>query len=218
MITFKKTAVIGKLLVTFVTVSALTAISSAVLAQGGTASGPVTEHEVEAGPIVFIGDPNNPGSPMPIDADPNGPPWVKGFFDPKAWAAGNVTVDVVESIENVGTEAWSDWHEHIIGDPASATAPSFWSNVVDLKVNGTSMTSFTVAGLGTKDLTLDDFSPLVQPGDILTIEKQVDVFNTAGEVDAALVRMFQYPSIAIPEPATCLLMLIGLSVTAFRRT
>ncbi len=191
-------------------------ITSTAFAQG-TASGPSTVHEVEAGPIVFIGDPNNPGSPMPIDADPNGLPWVKGFFDPNAFAAGNVTVDVIETIENVGTEAWSDWHEEIIGDPLSANGMSFWSAVVDLKVNGIPMTSFTVSALGSKILTLDNFSPLVLPGDVLEIHKQVDVFNVAGETQAPLVRMFQYPSIAIPEPATCLLMVLGLTVAILRR-
>ena len=196
---------------------ALFAMGNSAWAQG-TASGPSTTHEVESGPIVIIGDPSNPGSPMPIDADPNGLPWVKGFFDPKAWAAGDVTVDVIETIENVGTEAWSDWHEEIIGDPASATSPSFWSNVVDLKVNGIPMTSFTVLGLGTKVLTLDNFSPLVQPGDVLEIHKQVDVFNTAGETQAPLVRMFQYPSIAIPEPASLALVAAsGLALIGWRR-
>lgn len=195
----------------------LSAMGNTASAQGGTANGPFTVHEVEAGPIVNIGDPNNPGDPMPIDADPNGLPWTKGFFDPIAWAAGNVTVDVIETIRNVGTEAWSDWHEEIIGDPLSANGASFWSNVVDLKVNGTSMTSFTTVGVGSKILTLDNFSPLVLPGDVLEIHKQVDVFNLAGDTQAPLVRMFQYPSIAIPEPATCLLMVLGLTAAVLRR-
>jgi hypothetical protein len=186
------------------------AMCNSAMAQG-TASGPSTTHEVESGPIVLIGDPNNPGSPMPIDADPNGLPWVKGFFDPKAWAAGNVTVDIIETIENVGTESWSDWHEEIIGDPASANGASFWSSVVDLKVNGIPMTSFTVLGLGTKVLTLDNFVPLVQPGDVLEIHKQVEVFNVAGETQAPLVRMFQYPSIAIPEPGSFALLALAVA-------
>ncbi len=180
-------------------------ITSTALAQG-TATGPSTEHDIDVGPIVLIGDPNNP---MPIDADPNGLPWVKGFFDPNAFAAGNVTVDVIETIENVGTEAWSDWHEVIIGDPLSANGMSFWSAVVDLKVNGIPMTSFTVSALGSKILTLDNFSPLVLPGDVLEIHKQVDVFNTAGETQAPLVRMFQYPSIAIPEPGSLALVAVS---------
>ena len=43
-------------------------ITSTALAQG-TATGPSTEHDIDVGPIVLIGDPNNP---MSIDADPNG--------------------------------------------------------------------------------------------------------------------------------------------------
>jgi len=205
---FMQNTLLSRWILTPMLTAALFTVCNFALAQG-TASGPSTTHEVESGPIVLIGDPNNPGSPMPIDADPNGLPWVKGFFDPKAWAAGNVTVDVIETIENVGAEAWSDWHEQIIGDPLSANGMSFWSNVVDLKVNGASMASFTVVGLGTKVLTLDNFSPLVQPGDVLEIHKQVDVFNVAGETQAPLVRMFQYPSIAIPEPGS--LALVAMS-------
>jgi PEP-CTERM motif len=215
----RRNASFSRLIVNSVIAAALFTICNSALAQG-TASGPSTTHEVESGPIVLIGDPNNPGSPMPIDADPNGLPWTKGFFDPKAWAAGNVTVDVIETIENVGTESWSDWHEVIIGDPLSANGMSFWSNVLDLKVNGTSMTSFTVVGLGSKVLTLDNFSPLVQPGDVLEIHKQIEVFNVAGETQAPLVRMFQYPSIAVPEPSGVLLLgstLMGLATRRRRK-
>lgn len=203
-------ASLSRLILTPVLAVALFAMCNTALAQG-TATGPSTEHDIVAGPIVLIGDPNNP---MPIDLDSNGPPWVKGFFDPKGLAAGNVTVDIIETIENVGTESWADWHEHIIGDPASATSPSFWSSVVSLEINGNPIT-FIATGIGTKDLELDTFSQPVLPGDILTIHKQVDVFNTAGETQAPLVRMLEYPT-PIPEPgslalaAVSSLVLIGM--------
>lgn len=184
--------------------TALFTVANSALAQG-TATGPSTEHEVMPGPMVLIGTDLDP---IPIDLDPLGPPWFKGFFDPKGNAAGDVTVDIIETIENVGTETWGDWHEHIIGDPASATAPSYWSAVVGLEVNGSPIL-FSAIGVGTKDLWLDDFSMPVEPGDILTIYKQVDVFNTAGETDAPLVRMFEFPT-PVPEPSSILLAAMSL--------
>ncbi len=194
---------LSKVVLPFVLAVALFVLCSTVCAQG-TESGPSTIHDVVSGPVVYIGDGANP---MPIDLDPTGPAWTKGLFDPNGLAAGNVTVDIFETIQNVGTEPWSDWHEHIIGDPISANGSSFWSNVVSLEVNGNPIL-FNVTGLGTKDLTLDQFSPLVQFGDIFTIHKQVDVFNLAGETSAPLIRMQEYPT-SIPEPTTIVLLLTG---------
>jgi len=203
---------VSSLTLTFVFAVSLFSTCNTALAQG-TALGPFTDHDIVAGPAVLIG---SAGSPMPIDLDPAGQPWTKGFFDPNGFGAGNVTVDVIETIENVGTESWDDWHEHIIGDPQSATAPSFWSAVLSLEINGNPIT-FIPTGVGTKNLWLDQFSQPVQPGDILTIHKQVDVFNTAGDTQAPLVRMEEYPT-PVPEPATCLLMVLGLAVVALRRS
>jgi len=199
-------------LLTSISVVALFTLSNSVLAQG-TATGPATSHDIDTGPIVLIG---SAGSPMPIDLDPTGQPWTKGFFDPKILAAGDITVDIIETIQNVGTESWGDWHEHIIGDPASATFPSFWSSVVSIQINGSPIT-FIATGIGTKDLWLDTFSQPVLPGDILTIHKQVDVFNnTAGADGFPLIRLQEYPT-PIPEPGSLALVAVGSLVLMVMR-
>lgn len=206
------TTVIPRRILTATLAVALFTACNSALAQG-VAGDPATTHDIETGPVVLIGDPNNP---MPIDLDPNAQPWAKSFFDPQMLAAGDITVDIIETIENVGTEAWGDWHEHIIGDPASATSPSFWSSVVSLQINGSPIT-FVATGIGTKDLGLDTFSQPVLPGDILTIHKQVDVFNnTAGADGFPLVRMQEYPTPAVPEPASFVLVAMS-SLTLLAR-
>lgn len=180
----------------------------------GVAGGPFTAHDVEPGPVALVG---SPGSPIPIDLDPTAPPWTKGFFDPNMLGAGDATIDLIETIQNVGTESWADWHEHILGDPASASAPSFWSGVVSVEINSVPI-SFVATGIGTKDLWLDTFSQPVLPGDILTIHKQVDVFsNTAGADGFPLIRMQQFPTPVIPEPTTLALISAGSIMLLLRK-
>jgi len=74
-----------------------------LLAQG-TATGPFTMHDIIAGPQVIIGD---AAAPVPIDLDPNGPPWFKSIMDPNGLTTGGTTVDIYETIVNVGTEPWT---------------------------------------------------------------------------------------------------------------
>ncbi len=193
-----------KPILTSILTVALFAMGNSALAQG-VAGDPATAHDIDIGPAVLIG---SAASPMPIDLDPTAQPWTKSFFDPKALVAGNVTVDIIETIQNVGTESWADWHEHIIGDPASATAPSFWSSVVSLQINGSPIT-FIATGIGTKDLWLDTFSQPVLPSDILTIHKQVDVFNGPGLGSAPLIRLQEFPSPVIPEPGSLSLVVVS---------
>ncbi len=189
-------------------------ICNTALAQG-TATGPFTVSAVGPGLIVLVGD---AGSPIPIDLDPTGPPWSKSFFDDSGFTTGGGTLNIIETILNVGTEAWGDWHAEILGDPASASAPSFWSSVTSMEVNGSPIT-FTTVGVSTKEIWLDDFSMPVLPGDILTINKQIDVFsNTAGINMVPLVRLQQFPTpFLIPEPSACLLLAIGCTGLACSR-
>ncbi len=181
-----------------------------VFAQG-TASGPATSHPVQPGPIVLVGDPNNP---QPIDLDPNGPPWSKGIFDPNIILATGGPLDIVETIVNVGTEAWGDWHEEILAPPAGLP-PAIWNSVTSMEVNGNPIT-FSTMGLGTQELWLDNFSQPVLPGDVLVIRKQAEVFpNSAGATGTPLIRMIEFPT-PVPEPTTLLLGLVGLGVMMTR--
>jgi hypothetical protein len=145
---------------------------------------------------VFIG---NAASPIPVDLDPLGPPWNKSIGDPNNNVVGIATIDIFETLVNVGTEAWTDWHEFMLPPPVGLTPPH-WTSVVDLTVNGNPI-SFTATGLGTGSLDLFNFSQSVLPGDIFGIHKKalVDGSITA---NGAFLRIQEYPT-TVPEP-TCL--------------
>lgn len=170
----------------------------------GTANGPVTQHDIDPGPIVFIGDAANP---IKIDLDPLGPPWTKEIFDPNGLLANGGLLDIVETIINAGTESWFDWHEHILPN-ANGVVPGVWTSV-KMSINGNPIV-FNDLGLNTPNLWLDNFSQPVLPGDILTINKQVDVFPTSGGIPGTPVLVIEeYPT---PEPASAALMALGLTM------
>ena len=167
----------------------------------GTATSPFTAAEVEPGPIVFIGSPTDP---IPIDLDPFGGPWSKSITDPNNLITVPTLLPMVETIINVGTEPWLDWHEHILPNAAGVTSPSTWFSV-KLSVNGVPI-GFSSAGLGTQDLWLDTFSQPVLPGDILTIEKEVEAFPLSAGTGGPILRLQEYPT---PEPASAALIATG---------
>jgi hypothetical protein len=177
----------------------------------GVAGGLVTNHILQPGPQVIIG---TPATPIPIDLDPTGPAWFKNVGDPQFNAPGPSIVTLIETIQNVGTEAWGDWHEHLFPAPAGLP-PHFWTNVVGLSVNGNPI-GFTANGLGGQTLDLFNFSQPVQPGDIFTIQKQLQVAGTAG-VSGAFLRIQQWPTPAVPEPSAIVLALGGLAAGLLRR-
>ena len=188
---------------------ALWAISTTALAQG-VAGSPFTIHTVDPGPQVVIGVP----APMPIDLDPLGGPWLKNIGDPDFNAAGPSTVDLFESMENVGTEAWGDWHEHLLPSP-SGLPDHVWDSVVSVTINGNPIT-YTATGFGTQTLDLFNFSQPVLPGDIFSIHKR---FNTVGSggVSGAFVRLQQYPTPAVPEPTSFTLLALAMGGVVCRR-
>jgi hypothetical protein len=199
-------------IVTFVVSVTLCAAGTASFAQG-VAGGLFTNHSVDPGPVVNIG---NAAMPIPIDLDPLGPPWNKSIGDPNNFVVGVKPVDIVESIVNVGTEAWGDWHEILLPPPAGLP-PSTWINVFSLTVNGTPI-GFTAAGLGTQVLTLNGFSQPVLPGDIFGIHKQVLVDGAIDANGGPLIRMQQYPTPWVPEPMSMALAAIGgLALSLMRR-
>ncbi len=188
---------------------ALFTMCSSAFAQG-TATGPFTLHTIDPGPIVLIGDPVNP---IPIDLDPNGPPWLKSITDPNFVVndpAGEL-LSMVETIQNVGTEPWLDWHEHILPNAVGVTSSTWFS--VKLSING-SLIGFTPTGLGTADLWLDNFSQQVLPGDILLIEKEVVVFPVPAPGTGPILRIQEYPT---PEPASAALLGLGSLLVLGRR-
>lgn len=175
----------------------------------GTANGPFTQHNVDPGPIVFIGDAANP---IPIDLDPLGPPWTKDIFDPNGLHPNGGPLDINELILNVGTEPWFDWHEHILPD-FTGVIPGVWI-AVQLTVNGNPI-GFNVIGLNTPDLWLDTFSQPVMPGDVLNIRKVADVFPSGPSFPGQpLLTIQEYPT---PEPASAALIGMGSLVLMTKR-
>ena len=182
-------------------------VTSGTAQAQGTANGPNTAHNVDPGPIVLIG---NPVNPFPIDLDPLGPPWTKTIFDPNFLTLGGGPLNLNESIINVGTEPWYDWHEHILPD-ATGAVPGLWS-FVQMTVNGNPIT-FNAVGLGSPNLWLDTFSQPVLPGDILNIRKIIDVYPGTPGVPNQPIVIQEYPT---PEPASAAMIGLGL-LTVFNR-
>lgn len=186
--------------------------ATSALAQG-TATGPSTFHYADPGGFVYIGgtgDTVNGPAPYPIDLDVSGPPWRKAILsDPVAgFGAGNLTF--IETIQNIGTEPWYDWHEEVL--PVAVGAA--WLGVNSLSVNGSPITfNQTITG---SNLTIDGFSQPVLPGEVMVIEKEL--LTTANLVgpDQKLVDVLEYPT---PEPGSAVLMGMGalLVLRRFRR-
>jgi hypothetical protein len=162
----------------------------------------VTNHNVSPGPTVFIG---NAANPVAVDLDPLGPPWNKSIGDPNQNVVGIATIDIIETLVNVGTESWTDWHEFMLPPPVGLVPP-VWTNVVGLSVNGNPIT-FTATGLGTGSLDLFNFSQPVLPGDIFGIHKQALVDGSIF-TNASFLRLQQYPT-GVPEPTSLALFAMG---------
>ena len=201
----------SKLILSALLIVAFVTTCNSTLAQG-VAGVVVTTHIVDPGPQIVIG---NSAAPIPIDLDPSGAPWFKNVGDPQFNVPGPAIVDMFETIQNVGTEAWGDWHEFLFPAPAGL-APHTWTNVVSLSVNGSPI-GFTATGLSTQTLDLFNFSQPVQPGDIFSIHKQLNVNGTA-LVSGAFLRIAEYPTPAVPEPASLALLMFGsVSLCGTRR-
>lgn len=189
----------------------------------GTATGPSTSHSVDpTNPSeIWIGGINDPiygPDPYPIDLDPTGPPWTKDVLDTPDGTVVSGTITIYETIQNVGTEPWDDWHEIAF---SGGTLGGVWDSVLDLRVNGSSIAyTATITG-GGSTLTLDNFSQPVLPGDVFEIDKTLTLIGTSAGNGGLLFRIAEYPTTNIPEPASGVLILLGLGLavtTAPRRS
>ncbi len=197
-----------RLVVAFAAASCV--LTTAVFAQG-VAGGLVTFHTLQSGPQIVIG---TAATPIPIDLDPTGSPWFKNVGDPNLFAPGLSIVDMFETMVNVGTEAWGDWHEILLPAPAGL-APHTWTNVLGLTVNNNPIT-FTATGLGTQTLNLFNFSQPVQPGDIFSIHKRLNVNGTA-LASGAFLRIQEFPTPSVPEPGCLTLVAMAISGLSLAR-
>jgi len=178
-------------------------ITTAALAQG-TATGPSTEHYADNSGVSYAGGPldfiNGPG-PYPIDLDVTGSPWRKTInSDLLTGFVGTGSFTMIETVQNVGTEPWYDWHEEVIsGDLGVA-----WDIVTSVTVNGAAITfSQTVAG---SILSIDTFSLPVLPGDVMVIEKDLITTSNIVGPGKTLFQVLEYPT---PEPGSAALMGVG---------
>jgi hypothetical protein len=202
----------SKYLATSLLLLAVVATACDITFAQGVAGVVVTNHIVDPGPQIVIG---SAATPIPIDLDPNGLPWFKNVGDPQFNVPGPATVDLFETMVNAGTEAWGDWHEHLLPAPVGL-APHTWTSVVSLSVNGNPI-GFTATGLGTQTLNLFNFSQPVLPGDVFSIHKQLNVNGTA-LVSGAFLRLEQYPTPAVPEPGSMVLVAISsIAMLTLRR-
>lgn len=190
---------------TCLTLCTLLVFTSAVMAQG-TATSPSTEHIADsAGSVVHAGGPldtvNGPG-PYPIDLDPTGGPWRKTInSDLVAGYIGTGNMTMIETVQNVGTESWFDWHEILLNNGQLGVA---WDSVISLTVNGSPITfNETIIG---NDLTVDGFSQPVLPGDVFVIEKTLITTSNVVGPGQTLFQVLEYPT---PEPASAALLGLG---------
>ncbi|MEN1680232.1 MAG: hypothetical protein AAGJ46_11625 [Planctomycetota bacterium] len=183
----------------------------------GTANAPSTVHVIDSSSgVVWIGGPNDPingPDPQPIDLDPTGLPWRKAISTGPGSndVFGGGTLLLSETILNVGDEPWTDWHEI---DAQIGSHGTVWGAVLDVRVNGTSITYSEVVTPTTIDLF--NFSQLVMPGDVLEIDKTLVALteNFVGP-NTTVASILQYPT--IPEPTTAVLAILPAIGLAMRR-
>ena len=112
----------------------------------------------------------------------------------------------------MGTEPWTDWHEISY---SGSTVGADWDSVLDLRVNGSSI-SYTASISGAM-LTLDNFSQPVLPGDVFEIDKTMVLTGTSAGTSGLLFRIAEYPTTKVPEPTGVALTACGLLMTLRRR-
>ncbi len=197
-------------LIAITTLCTAMTLTTSALAQG-TASGPSTVHQADNTGIAYAGGPNdtiNGPAPYPIDLDPTGPPWRKSIVsDPLTGFIGTGSFTMIETVQNVGTEPWFDWHEDLFSGDLGVG----WDGVTSVTVNGLPITfNETIIG---NSLWIDTFSQPVLPGDVFVIEK--DLITTANVVGPAkpLFEVLEFPT---PEPGSAALMGAG-SLLVIRR-
>ena len=186
-------------------------VTTAALAQG-TATGPSTVHLADNSGVAYAGRVNDtingPGA-YPIDLDPAGLPWRKAIVsDLLTGFVGFGGFTMIETVQNVGTEPWFDWHEDVFSGALGVA----WGGVMSVNVNGSPITfNETITG---NSLWIDTFSLPVLPGDVLTIEKDLVTTSNVVAPNVTLLEILEFPT---PEPASAALMGLGSLILMARR-
>jgi hypothetical protein len=171
-------------------------------------------------------------------------PWEKHLSNSGPGIDSGEPVPIVEHITNTGTQAWTDWHEEIIGPVEDfgfgpATDFAFERESVSVSRNGIGLVegvdytlTFTehpifqpnqpgdVVDPGRHWQSIDIFfneASFIQPSDTLTIEKNIfETFLNGTPWNFMLVaQIAQYPT--IPEPGTAVLVAICAAFPFMRR-
>ncbi len=159
----------------------------------------------------MVADPN--GGSIPVVRDPNGPKWVKQFFDPSGVIVpvpGQVFT-VTERLLIAPQLDWSDWHEEIL------TPGWEWTTQVLILENVTQppagLTINNIPGTPTHGGTLEFYFNPLSPGTLLDIRKEL-VYTGPQGVAFPYIEIAQYPT---PEPAGLSLLVVGGLLTMYRR-
>lgn len=202
---------------------------ASVGASGG--DGPSTSTDYNGGPNGFsiTGD---------VLYDPSAGPWEKHLLVGSGVESG-LLVPLTETLTNVGTQAWTDWHEEIIGPIevitpfGSTTTFAFERDSVDVYRNGDLLTEgsdyslqFTLHAVVQPNMNppghadqgqhwqsvsiLFDPSASIQPNDTLTITKNIFETYLNGSTWSPMVVPVIAEYPTIPEPTTLVYLLTAV--------
>ncbi len=155
------------------------------------------------------------GGPLPVVRDPNGPAWIKKFYDPNGAiqpTPGQI-FPVFEKLLIAPPLDWSDWHEQIL------TPGWDWGPVVYMfegqwqQQPPAGLVVINTPGTPTQGGTLDFYFNPLPPGTQLDIRKYLVYTGPQGQT-FPYIEIAQYPT---PEPASMGLLAAGAALTLRRR-
>lgn len=209
-----------------------------LVASGGNGPSISTDHPGDSNGFTITGD---------VIYDPSAGPWHKNLMNTGSGIASGVLVPITEEFTNTGTDAWTDWHEEIIGpfDPndfgfGPATVFAFESDSVNVYRNGSLLTDgldYTLqatlhpvvqpnpgfpdhAQPGQHWQSISIFftgSNSIQPTDTLTIEKNIFETYLNGHIWTPSIVPVIAQYPTVPEPTTVVYLLTAAIVFGTRR-
>jgi hypothetical protein len=173
--------------------------------------------------------------------DPSAGPWHKLLHNTGSGIESGLLVPITEVLTNIGTDAWTDWHEAIIGPVEDntgfgpATAFAFERDSVNVLRNGSLLNEgsdytleFTLhpvhqpgpnpmnhADPGQHWQSISIFfagANAIQPTDTLTIEKNIFETYLNGNVWTPFIVPVLAQYPTIPEPATIVPLTVALAL------
>jgi PEP-CTERM motif len=210
---------------------------AAVEASGGAGPSVSTDHDGNANGFAIT---------MNVLHDPSAGPWLKHLMNTGSGIESGLLVPITEELTNIGNEAWTDWHEEIVGpveDNTSfgpATAFAFERDSVDVYRNGNLLTKgpdytlqFTLhpvvqpgpnpanhaeQGQHWQSVSIFfDASNTIQPSDTLTITKNIFETYLNGNIWSPGIVPVIAQYPTVPEPSTFVYLAAAVAVLGQRR-